>query len=141
MLKNKNAADYTSGGGSMPGIVVGMSVFATYVSSISFLALPGNAFAGNWNSLIFSFTIPIAAILAAKYFVPFYRNIDSVSAYSFLETRFGSWARAYAAICYLRTQVARVGSVLFLLALPLHTLLGWSVPAIILMTGVAVIIY
>lgn len=141
MLKNKNAADYTSGGGSMPGIVVGMSVFATYVSSISFLALPGNAFAGNWNSLIFSFTIPIAAILAAKYFVPFYRNIDSVSAYSFLETRFGYWARAYAAICYLLTQVARVGSVLFLMALPLHTLLGWSVPAIILMTGVAVIIY
>ena len=139
--KNKNAADYTSGSGNMPGFVVGMSVFATYVSSISFLALPGNAFAGNWNSLVFSFTIPLAAILAARFFVPFYRNIDSVSAYSFLETRFGYWARAYAASCYLLTQVARIGSVMFLMALPLHTLLGWSVSGIILFTGIGVIVY
>lgn len=139
--KNKNAADYTSGSGSMPGFVVGMSVFATYVSSISFLALPGNAYAGNWNSLVFSFTIPLAAIVAARFFVPFYRTIESVSAYSFLETRFGYWARAYAAICYLLTQVARIGSVMFLMALPLQTLLGWSVSGIILFTGIAVILY
>ena len=73
--KNKNADDYTKGSGTMPGIVVGMSIFATYVSSISFLGLPGNAFLGNWNSLVFSFSIPLAAIIAAKYFVPFYRSI------------------------------------------------------------------
>lgn len=125
----------------MPGFVVGMSIFATYVSSISFLALPGNAYLGNWNSLVFSFTIPIAAIIAAKFFVPFYRNISSVSAYSFLEERFGYWARAYAASCYLLTQIARIGSVLFLMALPLSTMLGWSIPLIIVITSICVIIY
>lgn len=139
--KNKNAADYTKGSGNIPGFVVGMSIFATYVSSISFLALPGNAYLGNWNSLVFSFTIPLAAILAAKFFVPFYRNISSVSAYSFLEERFGYWARAYAAVCYLLTQIARVGSVLFLMALPMHSMLGWSIPSIIVITSVGVIIY
>lgn len=139
--KNKNAADYTKGSGTMPGFVVGMSIFATYVSSISFLALPGNAYLGNWNSLVFSFTIPIAAIIAAKYFVPFYRNISSVSAYSFLEERFGYWARAYAASCYLLTQIARIGSVLFLMALPLSSMLGWSIPLIIVITSISVIIY
>ena len=71
--KNKNSSDYTQGGGSMPGFIVGMSIFATYVSSISFLALPGSAYLGNWNSFVFSLSIPIASILAAKYFVPFYR--------------------------------------------------------------------
>ena len=139
--KNKNADDYTKGSGTMPGIVVGMSIFATYVSSISFLGLPGNAFLGNWNSLVFSFSIPLAAIIAAKYFVPFYRSISSASAYSFLEERFGYWARAYAAVCYLLTQVARIGSVLFLMALPLHSMLGWSVPVIIVVSALAVIIY
>lgn len=139
--KNKNAADYTSGSGTVPGFVVGMSIFATYVSSISFLGLPGNAYQGNWNALVFSFTIPIASIIAAKYFVPFYRNISSASAYSFLEERFGYWARAYAAICYLLTQIARIGSVLFLMALPLHTMLGWSIPFIIITTSILVIVY
>lgn len=139
--KNKNASDYTQGGGSMPGFIVGMSIFATYVSSISFLALPGSAYLGNWNSFVFSLSIPIASILAAKYFVPFYRKIESPSAYSFLEERFGYWARAYAAICYLLTQIARIGSVLFLLALPLHAMLGWSVPLIIVVSGICVIFY
>lgn len=139
--KNKSSSDYTKGGGNVPGFVVGMSIFATYVSSISFLALPGNAFSGNWNSYVFSLSIPLASILAAVYFVPFYRKISSVSAYSFLEARFGYWARAYAAICYLLTQIARIGSVLFLMALPLHSMLGWSIPMIIAVTGVGVSLY
>jgi SSS family solute:Na+ symporter len=139
--KNKNAKDYTGAGNGMSGFLVGMSVFATYVSSISFLALPGNAYSGSWNSFVFSLSIPLASILAAKFFVPFYRNIKSISAYSFLEERFGYWARAYAAVCYLLTQVARIGSVLFLLALPLHSMLGWSVPLIIILAGICVIIY
>ena len=139
--KNKNVSDYTEAGGSVPGFIVGMSIFATYVSSISFLGLPGSAYSGNWNSFVFSLSIPLAAVIASKYFVPFYRNISSVSAYSFLEDRFGYWARAYAAVCYLLTQIARIGSVLFLLALALHFMLGWSVSSIIIVTGLCVIIY
>lgn len=139
--KNKNVSDFTSGGGNVPGFVVGMSIFATYVSSISFLALPGSAYSGNWNSLVFSISIPIAIIIAAKYFIPFYRSISSISAYSFLEEKFGYWARAYTAACYLLTQIARIGSVLFLLALALNSMLGWSIPMIIIITGIIVVIY
>src|SRR5574344_45204 len=83
--KKRNSNDYMSAGGKLPAWVVGMSIFATYVSSISFLALPGNAYKGNWNSFVFSLSIPIASWIAAKYFVPFYRKINSISAYSFLE--------------------------------------------------------
>jgi SSS family solute:Na+ symporter len=139
--KNKTAGDFMTAGKGMSGFVVGMSIFATYVSSISFLALPGSAYSGNWNSFVFSLSIPIAIFFAARFFVPFYRSIDSPSAYSFLEERFGRWARLYASGCYLLTQVARVGSVLFLLALPINAMLGWSIPLIIVLTGVAVVIY
>jgi SSS family solute:Na+ symporter len=62
--KNKNVSDYTEAGGSVPGFIVGMSIFATYVSSISFLGLPGSAYSGNWNSFVFSLSIPLAAVIA-----------------------------------------------------------------------------
>ncbi|HBK40221.1 MAG TPA: sodium:solute symporter, partial [Porphyromonadaceae bacterium] len=122
LRKNKTAGDFMTAGKGMSGFVVGMSIFATYVSSISFLALPGNAYTGNWNSFVFSLSIPVAIFFAARYFVPFYRSINSPSAYSFLEERFGKWARLYASSCYLLTQIARIGSVLFLLALPLNAM-------------------
>ncbi|MCE4562793.1 sodium:solute symporter [Maribellus sp. CM-23] len=140
-LRNKTSSQFTTGGGKLPAWVVGMSIFATFVSSISFLALPGKAYMSDWNALVFSFAIPVAAILAAKFFVPLYRNLGSVSAYNYLEVRFGSWARIYASICYILTQLMRTGAILLLLALPLNALFGWNIKTIIIVTGIAVTVY
>ena len=118
--KGSSADEFTSASHSIPGWVVGMSIFATYVSSISYIGYPGKAFASNWNAFVFSLSIPIASYFAAKYFVPFYRHGGSVSAYTFLEEKFGAWARIYASACYLLTQIARMGSILYLLAVPMY---------------------
>ena len=139
--KKASSEDFTSAGRSLPGWVVGMSIFATYVSSISYLGYPGKAFAGDWNAFVFSLSIPVASYFAAKYFVPFYRSQGSVSVYSFLEERFGSWARLYASACYLLTQIARMGSILFLLALPMNILMGWNIQMVIIITSIAIIVY
>ena len=126
---------------SVPGWAVGLSIFGTYVSSISFLALPGKAYASNWNAFAFSLAIPIAAWFAVKYFVPFFRSSASLSCYEHLERRFGPWARTYCLACYLLTQVARMGTIMYLLGLALSPLTGWSVPALIATTGVVAIAY
>jgi len=139
--KNKTSDQFTHGGGKIPAWVVGMSIFATFVSSISFLALPGKAYVSNWNALVFSFAIPIATIMAVKFFVPLYRGLGSISAYNYLEVRFGSWARIYASVCYILTQLMRTGAILLLLALPLNALFGWDVKTIIIVTGVAITLY
>lgn len=69
--KKRSSEEFTSAGRSLPGWVVGMSIFATYVSSISYLAYPGKAYMSDWNAFVFSLSIPIASYFAAKYFVPF----------------------------------------------------------------------
>jgi|TARA_R110001599_G_scaffold335402_10_gene552391 SSS family solute:Na+ symporter len=140
-FKKRSADDYITGGGRLPSWAIGMSIFATFVSSISFLALPGNAYLSNWSGFVFSLSIPIAAILAVKFFVPLYRGIKNPSAYYYLETKFGPWARTYASICYLLTQLARMGAIMYLLALPMNVMFGWSIPVIIIITGVSVLIY
>ena len=139
--KGSSADEFTSAGHSIPGWVVGMSIFATYVSSISYIGYPGKAFAADWNAFVFSLSIPIASYFAAKYFVPFYRRSGSVSAYTFLEERFGAWARLYASACYLLTQIARMGSILYLLAVPMYILMGWDIHMVIILTSVGIIIY
>ena len=139
--KGSSADEFTSAGHSIPGWVVGMSIFATYVSSISYIGYPGKAFAADWNAFVFSLSIPIASYFAAKYFVPFYRHSGSVSAYTFLEEKFGAWARLYASACYLLTQIARMGSILYLLAVPMYILMGWNLHAVIILTSIGIIIY
>jgi SSS family solute:Na+ symporter len=140
-FKNKTSSQFTSGSGKIPAWIVGMSIFATFVSSISFLALPGKAYMTNWNAFVFSLSIPIASVLAVKFFVPLYRGLGSISAYNYLEIRFGAWARIYASSCYILTQLMRTGAILLLLALPLNALFGWNIKTIIVITGICVTIY
>ena len=139
--RSRNTEGFMAAGRSLPGWAVGLSIFGTYVSSISFLANPGKSYDGNWNPFIFSLSLPLAAWVAARYFVPYYRSSDSISAYQHLETRFGPWARTYAVVCYLLTQLARMGTIMYLVALALAPLIGWSITTIILVTGVLVTAY
>ncbi len=139
--RNRSAAAFTVGNQDLPAWVIGMSIFATFVSSISYLALPGSAYLGNWNAFVFSLSIPFAAWIAIRFFVPLYRRVGSPSAYTYLEQRFGPWARIYVSICYLLTQLMRVGTILYLLALALSAILGWPISTIIVVTGLVVLLY
>ena len=139
--KHRTSDGFMSAGRNVAGWAVGLSIFGTYVSSISFLALPSKAFSSDWNPFVFSLAIPLMAWLAVAYFVPFYRRHASISAYEHLEQRFGPWARTYAVVCYLMMQLARMGTIMYLLALALAPLTGWSVPALIVITGAVVIVY
>jgi len=140
-FKNKTTDQFTAGGRKLPAWVVGMSIFATFVSSISFLGLPGKAYASNWNAFVFSLSIPFATIMTIRFFIPLYRGIGNISAYYYLEQRFGAWARIYASTCYILTQLMRTGAILMLLALPLNALFGWDIKTVIILTGVMVMFY
>jgi len=139
--RNRTSAHFMAASGALPGWVVGLSIFGTFLSSNTFIGVPGKAYGGNWNAFVFSLTLPLAAWVAVKYFVPFYRNSGEISAYHHLEKRFGPWARSYALGCYLLTQQARVGAILFGVSMALHAMTGWSLPAIIIGAGVAVTLY
>lgn len=139
--KGRTASEYSTGSGTIPAWVIGLSIFATFVSSISYLALPGIAFLSNWNAFVFSLSIPFAILMATRFFVPLYRSIGSPSAYAYLEQRFGIWARIYVATFWMLTQVMRVATILYLLALPMYVLLGWDMRIIILITGLSVLVY
>lgn len=139
--KNKNSEQFTKASGLIPGWAIGLSIYATFLSSNTFLGVPGKAFGGNWNAFVFSISMPLAAWIASKYFVPFYRNTGEISAYTHLENRFGTWARLYAVVCFLLTQLARMGSIFFGIALSLQALTGYSMQMIMIVMGICIIFY
>lgn len=144
LLFYRRASDtegFTVANRRLPGWVVGLSIFGTYLSSISFLALPGKAYSTNWSILAFALSLPIAAYVATRWFIPLYRSTNDISAYAYLERRFGLWARLYASFFYLLTQLARMGTIIFLVALALQSLTDWNIVYIILVTGIIITLY
>lgn len=127
--QSRDVEGYTVGNRNMSGWPLGLSVLATFLSSITFLGIPAKTFSqGNWNAFIFGATAPIAALVAVRWFVPLYRQGVSLSAYELLESRFGYWARAYAALSYVTLQIIRIGNVLLLVALAMKPMLRWDAP-------------
>lgn len=139
--KNTSTDQFTKASGHIPGWALGISLYATFLSSNTFLGVPGKAFGSNWNSFVFSLSMPAAAWIAAKYFVPFYRKSGEISAYTHLEHRFGPWARTYAMLCFVLTQLARMGSIFFGIALTLEALTGIDMRTIMMVSGICIIIY
>jgi len=139
--KNNSTDQFTKASGHIPGWALGISLYATFLSSNTFLGVPGKAFGSNWNSFVFSLSMPFAAWIASKYFVPFYRASGEISAYTHLEHRFGPWARTYAMVCFVLTQLARMGSIFFGIALTLQALTGIDMRTIMLVSGICIIAY
>lgn len=141
MRKSRQTEGFMVAGRALPSWLVGMSILSTNVSSITFLAVPGNSYLYNWSRLTFSLSIPLAVWISARFFVPLYRQRAEISAYSYLEHRFGPIARSYAAIFYLLTQIARMGSIMYLVALPFDAILHWKIRTVILIIGISTTVY
>lgn len=139
--KSSTTSGFMIADGKLPSWAVGLSILGTFVSSITFLAYPGQAYNTNWDVFIFSLTLPPAALIATLYFIPLYRTKVKVSAYEYLEQRFGPWARVYGSISFMLGSLARIGMILFLVSLVLHHLTGWSYGTIIIITGIGVTFY
>ena len=129
------------GGRSMSGFSVGLSIVGTLLSSVSFIAYAGKAYDSNWNAYVFAITVIIVTFVAVRIFLPFYRKLGIISAYEFLENRFGYWGRFYGGVSFIMYQIGRVGIILYLLCLPLHHLLGWDMVTLIVITGIFTTLY
>ena len=139
---SRDVEGYTVGNRRMAGWVVGLSVLGTFTSSITFLGLPAKTYKdGNWNGYVFSLSLPVAAWIAVRYFVPLYRHGVKLSAYELLEQRFGYWARLYADLSYIALHIGRIAIVMLLVSLAVSPLLDWPIVPTLIGLGLLVIVY
>lgn len=131
----RTTEEYVHAGGMLPGWVVALSIFASYISSISYLANPSKSLETNWNPFLFSLMAPVTALIACWWVVPFYRRLGALSAYEMYEQQYGAWARVFQVVCYLLTQMSRTGMIIYLLALATAPLLGRPESELIFVIG------
>jgi len=140
--KRSNTANgFMIASGKLPTWAVSLSILGTFISSVTFIGYPGQAYNFNWDAFVFSLCLPPAALVAMIYFIPLYRTKVKVSAYEYMEQRFGGWARVYGSISFMFGSVTRIGMILFLVSLVLQPLTGWDHVPIIIVTGIGVMLY
>ena len=140
-FRNKNADDFFRGGQRVPWFVAGLSIFATMLSSITFMAIPAKSYAEDWVYFLINMMAVAVAPVVIALFLPFFRNIDATSAYEYLEKRFNRFARLFASGSFILFQVGRMAVVLYLPALALAAITPLSEEESILLMGALSILY
>lgn len=140
-LKKDQSAEKYFLGDNLPSWALGLSMLATSISSVTFLAFPAAAYVLDWRQVVPNLTNPLFAILAIWLFIPFFRNSAKTTAYEYLQKRFGDCARLYAGIMFLIAQSLRLGSILYLLVIPVQMMTGLPPVWIILTIGGITAIY
>lgn len=138
--KQSSTAQYFSAGGNIPSWAIGFSIFATLISSVTFLAYPGEGFGSHWVRLVQGLMVPIVVIALIGFLVPMYRKVIGLSAYEYFEKRFGYFARLYTALAFILTHFSKMGSVFFLLSLAVASMTGFDTYSIIIVLGIATIV-
>ena len=139
--KNKSEGNFFIGRGKIPAWAIGMSILATLISSITFIAYPGEGFANNWIRLVQGLMVPVVLLVIVWFIVPLYRHAIKISAYEYFEKRFGFFARLYSSLAFLFAHFSKMGTVFFLLALVISQMLGISTYTLIWILGLTVVIY
>jgi solute:Na+ symporter, SSS family len=126
---------------AMPHWAMAFSFFATLISSITFIAYPGAAYAGNWSGLVPGFMILGVLLLVGLVVIPFFRHAVGISAYEYFGRRFGYRAQAYSALGFSLGTFSKMGFVVYLLALTIHSITGWDLITVVVVSGLVTIFY
>jgi SSS family solute:Na+ symporter len=139
--REKTTDSFFRGGQRLPWWAVGLSIYATMLSSITFMALPAKSYATDWTYLFANLGIIAVAPIVILFYVPFYRHLNVTSAYEYLEKRLSLPVRLFASLSFMAFQIGRMAIVLYLPAIALATVTTLDVYTCILVTSVLCIIY
>jgi len=126
---------------SVPFWAVGMSFLTAMVTSVTFIAFPGAAYAKDWSLLVPPLLLVVVLALVGTVIIPFYRHTVRMSAFEYFGKRFGKPTRIYASIAFTLAHFSKMGLVFYLLALTINSTTGWNMDTVILISGLLTTIY
>jgi solute:Na+ symporter, SSS family len=150
--KQKTTRDYFLGDRSVPWWAVAFSIVATETSTITFISVPGIAFArgGNFQFLQLVFGYLLGRIVISILFIPSYFRGELLTVYQLLDRRFGGKIKMLAASLFVVMRNIADGIRLLLTAIVLSAVYAAFQPgsnsetiiiASIVLIGLAMIIF
>ena len=145
--RQKDAKDYFIAGREIPWWAVLFSVVASETSALTFISIPGLAYATNLGFLQIAVGYLLGRIVVAYTLLPRYYEGELVTAYALLETRFGLATRRFTSIVFMVTRGLADSVRVFATAIPIALILNgviprqFVMPAAVLILGTLTIIY
>jgi SSS family transporter len=136
--------DYYVGGRNLPWWAVGISTMATQTSAISFISVPAFVAVregGGLTWLQYELAVPLAMVFIMVFLIPFFRRLELISVYEYLELRFGPGTRGFLAAVFLISRGLATGVGVYASAIVLAVCLDTPLWQMILVIGIVTLVY
>lgn len=140
--RERGTEDFFLGGRKIPWWAAGLSIYATGVSAISFMAIPAKTYSTNWLYLGMGIFPIFSAIIAAYFFVPILRRLTITTVMEYTELRFDRTIRTIQSFLAIIGQIGgRMSITLMLPSIALSAVTGFNLFHCIIFMGVLATIY
>ncbi|MDP6877683.1 MAG: DUF1343 domain-containing protein, partial [Candidatus Marinimicrobia bacterium] len=139
--KQKDTKSYFLGDGKISWVMISFSVVATETSVLTFLSIPGLAYLTNFGFLQVAIGYILGRVAVAWLFLPKYYEEGIQSTYQFIGNKWGVGFQRFVSAVFLIMRVLADGVRLFMTAIPLTLITGWSFNFSILVIGFVTLIY
>jgi Na+/proline symporter len=137
----KDLEGFFAAGRSIPWWAAGLSVMATQLSAITILSGVGLGYENGPEWVQVYFALPFAMIVLCIWFVPAIRQHPILTAYEFLERRFGPVTRALTSLAFLLSRCLAFAVVLYAPAVVFSVMTGMPIGPTVWVTGLATTAY
>ena len=143
--RQRSTEEYFVGNRKMNPTLIGVSLFATLLSTISYLALPGEMIAkGPAVGIAYVVVLPLAFLIVGYLVLPVYMRESVTSAYELLEERLGVGIRLLGAAMFVALRLMWMSLLVYAAATAMTVMLGVgkeAIPLIVLVTALVSVIY
>jgi SSS family solute:Na+ symporter len=143
--RQKNKEDYYLGGRSASPLLTGISLYVSFFSAITYLAIPGEVIKyGPLYALAAIVGAPVIYLIASYFLIPFFMNLPIISAYEILKKPLGEGIRKTGSFIFIVTRFLWMALLIFLASKAMVVMMGWDESAtliVILILGVITIFY
>ena len=142
--RQKSTEEYFVGTGKMNPLLIGVSLFATLLSTISYLSMPGESLGKGPVNMLSMLALPFVYLVVGYVLLPVYMKQRVTSAYELLEVRLGLSIRMLGASMFIMLRLAWMSLLIYLTAKALQIMLGVSeemIPVIAILTGGVAVTY
>src|SRR4051812_21093510 len=141
--RQSNLEEYFLASRSMSWLPIGMSLMAALNSGIDYIMQPSWIIIYGLVGIVGVFSWFFLYPWTAYVTVPFYRRLNVLSAYEYLETRFDQNVRTLAALIFLLWRIGWMATAIYVPCLMLSTISGGmlSTWALVIVLGFVVTLY
>lgn len=142
--QQKSTEEYFVGSGRMNPFLIGISLFATLLSTISYLQMPGEALGMGPVNMTTMLALPLVYLVVGYVLLPVYMRQRVTSAYELLEERLGLSVRLLGAVLFVLLRLVWMSLLVYLTSKAMTIMLGLgedSIPLVALVTGFVSVIY